>query len=126
MERLVTSFPRLAGSLDYLRDRMLLEADIPDEKVELNIQHIIRRTNEMVPRLYSKQADILDNKENNFNNFRIEKERDNKVRNNKIRHKIERLEIQKQGIIKEVENNVQMSNSVRDAHKEHINIIEHE
>jgi hypothetical protein len=60
MKKLVTTFPRLAPSLDFLRDQMLKEADKRDEVVELNPQYIIRRTNEIVPRLYSKQADILD------------------------------------------------------------------
>jgi hypothetical protein len=112
MKKLVTTFPRLARSLDFLRDIMLKEEDKPDEIVELNPQYIIRRIFEIVPRLYSNQADILDrenpsklnkkdwhvinnhfkfdkidipeyikqrkakDKEDNINNFRIEKERE--------------------------------------------------
>jgi hypothetical protein len=112
MKRLVTIFPRLAHSVDNFRVQMLMEAEIPDEKVEFNLQRIIRRMNEVVPRLYRKPPDV--------------RKQDNIIQDNKIRHRIERLEIQKQRIITELQNNVEMSNSVREKHKEHVEIIEQE
>jgi hypothetical protein len=112
MKRLVTTFPHLARSVDNLRVQMLMEADIPDEEVELNAEHIIRSTNEIVTRICLKQVDA--------------RKQDNKIQDNKIRHRIERLDIQKERILRELKNNVLMSDSDREKHKEHVEIIEEE
>jgi hypothetical protein len=112
MKELVTIFPRLTHSLDHVRDLMLKEAEIPDEKVEFNVQYQIRRMNEVVQRLYRKPPDV--------------QRQDNIIQDNKIRHRILRLDIQKQRIIRELQNNVEMSDFVRNKHKEHVNKIEQE
>jgi hypothetical protein len=60
MKKLVFTFPHLARSLDVVHKIMLKKADKSHKIVELKAQHIIRRTNEIVPRLYSNQANIVD------------------------------------------------------------------
>jgi hypothetical protein len=68
--------------------------------------------NKVVPRLYRKPSDV--------------QRQVNIIQDKKIRHRIERLEIQKQRIIRELQNNIEMSNFVRNKHKEHVNKIEQE